>query len=502
MSVSMESPYGADGSTWLRGNLHTHSTRSDGRCSVQEMVRAYGKLGYDFLSISDHDVLSDYTGVDPCGMVLIAGNEVSFGGPHVLDVGATSVVASNANHQLVLDTINQRGGFPVLCHPSWESGYNHYSFEMLHSLKDYVGIEIFNGGVLDGPGSHLATDKWDRLLATGRRAWGFANDDAHGLAHVGRGWNVVKVSERTPEAVVAALKAGAFYASSGVRIERIECDGPNLLVVAPNADRIAAFGTHGRREAVADGQRFQFDVSAVTGAFVRVECYGRGGEMAWTQPLAIRGGVHERTAAKLRELESGGRASLEALRADRAPVISGRVDDPLWQAARPFDAFIRLNDAAPAAVKTEVRCIAGGGRLTFGLRCDEPDLEHLKTTLSRQGMWSADSVEIFLDVEGKATSCYHMVVNPYGDSYAGSRGPRASENPATISKSGRYESDGRRGWSAEISVALADLGASDDPGTRWGLHLCRNRCPVRDTYVWSWVGPSNHNKHLYGTLVL
>lgn len=32
-------------------------------------------------------------------------------------------------------------------------------------------------------------------------------------------------------------------------------------------------------------------------------------------------------------------------------------------------------------------------------------------------------------------------------------------------------------------------------------HLCRNRLPGRDTRMWSWVGDSNHNRNLYGTLL-
>ena len=42
-----------DGSLY-KGNLHTHTTVSDGRYSPQETVERYKKNGYAFLGITDH----------------------------------------------------------------------------------------------------------------------------------------------------------------------------------------------------------------------------------------------------------------------------------------------------------------------------------------------------------------------------------------------------------------------------------------------------------------
>jgi DNA polymerase (family X) len=38
----------------LRGDLHTHTTWSDGRSSLEEMVEAAGKLGLEYIAITDH----------------------------------------------------------------------------------------------------------------------------------------------------------------------------------------------------------------------------------------------------------------------------------------------------------------------------------------------------------------------------------------------------------------------------------------------------------------
>ena len=39
---------------FFKGNLHTHSTYSDGGLSPGEVCRRYREQGYDFLCVSDH----------------------------------------------------------------------------------------------------------------------------------------------------------------------------------------------------------------------------------------------------------------------------------------------------------------------------------------------------------------------------------------------------------------------------------------------------------------
>ncbi len=39
---------------FYRGNLHTHSTRSDGILEPAEVCRRYKAEGYDFIALTDH----------------------------------------------------------------------------------------------------------------------------------------------------------------------------------------------------------------------------------------------------------------------------------------------------------------------------------------------------------------------------------------------------------------------------------------------------------------
>ncbi|HUU43116.1 MAG TPA: PHP domain-containing protein, partial [Planctomycetota bacterium] len=71
--MTFENPFRAPG-RWWRGNLHTHTTRSDGELSPDETAAAYRSLGYDFLAITDHGCVSEVAEV-PEGLLLLPGVE-------------------------------------------------------------------------------------------------------------------------------------------------------------------------------------------------------------------------------------------------------------------------------------------------------------------------------------------------------------------------------------------------------------------------------------------
>lgn len=285
----LSSTYDADGNTWLRGNIHTHSTESDGKKPPQEVVNFYAELGYDFLMISDHEKLTPVEGLDGKGMTLIPGSEISAKGPHLLHVGAKTHVLPDPDRQKVLDLIKQDGGISVMNHPNWQASYNHCSLEVLETLQGYTGVEIFNGVVVYLDGSELATDKWDRLLAKGRRIYGFATDDCHTPEqHAGMGWVMVQSKSRAMDDIVNAMRDGRFYASTGVAFEMINVDGLTVMVRAANAQRFRVCADNGKVLHMADGPEMQYTVKPGKGlTYIRIEGYGAGEQTAWLQPMFI-----------------------------------------------------------------------------------------------------------------------------------------------------------------------------------------------------------------------
>lgn len=275
--------------TWLRGNIHTHTTQSDGKKSPQEVVDIFAGLRYDFLMISDHDKVTPVDALDAKGMTLISGNEISAKGPHLLHVGTTTVIAPDVNRQQVLDEIAKAGGFAVLNHPNWTRNYNHCPLEVLEKLQGYTGIEIFNGVIIDLEGSEFATDKWDRLLAQGRRLYGFATDDSHDYPrHAGVGWLMVQSESRAAADIVAAMQAGRFYASTGVTVDAIEVNGLTAKVRAANAEKIRVVADNGRviHNVAGPAAEFTADPKGKY-TYLRFEFYGPGDAMAWLQPMFL-----------------------------------------------------------------------------------------------------------------------------------------------------------------------------------------------------------------------
>ncbi|HYF52068.1 MAG TPA: CehA/McbA family metallohydrolase [Planctomycetota bacterium] len=289
MPTSIESPYDNNSKLWLKGNLHAHTTESDGKRSPQAVVNDYAARGYDFLMISDHDKLTDPAKLDARGMTLIPGNEVSAKGPHLLHINAKTRLEPDPDRQKVLDSIAEQRGLAVLNHPNWHENYNHCPQEKLASWKNYIGIEIFNGVIRRLPGSEYATDRWDQLLGSGKRVWGFANDDSHTDEDAELGWNVVQSASRSVQDICTAMERGAFYASTGLKIESIQVHGRTLHVRAPEAERIVLSCDYGRRVTHIDRPEITFHVPEDVGySYLRVECHGRGERVAWTQPFFIK----------------------------------------------------------------------------------------------------------------------------------------------------------------------------------------------------------------------
>jgi hypothetical protein len=294
--MTFDNPFRAEG-IWLKGNLHTHTTLSDGDSTPQDRVNGYREHGYDFLSITDHDCVADPAMVEPGDLLLIPGIELvcanPVGGPPYHIVGIDVPVdfdppeARGATETLA--AIHAGGGLAFVCHPYWCG----QTVRDLEALDGVAGVEVFNTDCLRSIGKGLSAAHWDQMLALGRHWLGFAVDDAHHHPRdTYQGWVVAKCAERTKEAVVEALRLGHFYASTGPTFESLEFDGERVTVRTSPAAYISfiADGSKG-------GHAFQKDGTPITEAtyplcgaetYLRIECASPTGETAWTNPLFVR----------------------------------------------------------------------------------------------------------------------------------------------------------------------------------------------------------------------
>ena len=288
----IENPYGelTDGE-WLKGNLHTHTTRSDGTRPHQAVIDDYAGRGYDFLMISDHDIYTsgeDLSHYDARGMVLIPGNEISANGSHLLHVNAGRLIAPCPQRQTVLDEATEEDpqSFLIANHPNWQTLFEHTPLKQLEEWIGYTGLEIYNGVIDRWDGSPYATNKWDMLLSQCRRIWGYAQDDSHAAEDVGLGWNVVYAKTKTLPGIIDALRHGRFYASNGVVISNIRVVGATICIETENAERIVALQEAGKRFAQTDSNTIEVEIPPEA-RYVRFECRAKSERFAWTQPIFV-----------------------------------------------------------------------------------------------------------------------------------------------------------------------------------------------------------------------
>ncbi|WP_147106973.1 PHP domain-containing protein [Tateyamaria sp. syn59] len=299
--------FSARGRFW-RGNLHTHSTRSDGVLEPEEVCRRYKAAGYDFIALTDHFIgLYDYPIVDTvpfrdADFTTILGAEIHSGAMengelwHILAVGLPADFApSHSPDFMPVDeqengpTLAQRardaGAYVAIAHPEWGG----LSLADARSLEAAHAIEVYNHGCQVG--ADRAEGFWhlDRLLEDGRRLWLCANDDAHFSEpdHFG-GWTMVKAEENTPGALLAALKQGHSYASTGPEIHdviwgeeevTVECSAAASVIVQGKG--CAAVAKHGESMTRVTIPLARF----VYSPWLRLTVVDRAGKRAWTNPV-------------------------------------------------------------------------------------------------------------------------------------------------------------------------------------------------------------------------
>ena len=80
-------------------------------------------------------------------------------------------------------------------------------------------LEVWNGGCEREIARGGSEPHWDDALQRGRHLFGLAADDSHHPGHDSDlAWTWIRAVERTPDAVLDALRTGAFYASAGPAI--------------------------------------------------------------------------------------------------------------------------------------------------------------------------------------------------------------------------------------------------------------------------------------------
>ena len=122
-------------SNWFKGNIHTHTTNSDGDETPENVVKWYRQHGYDFLVLSDHNHLTLFNYAQNRRKfkrpMMIPGEEVTLTidhgrtGIHINAIGISSLVEPTDAGEIVptiqanVNSIIEAGGLASLNHPNY-----------------------------------------------------------------------------------------------------------------------------------------------------------------------------------------------------------------------------------------------------------------------------------------------------------------------------------------------------------------------------------------------
>lgn len=248
--------------TFYKGNLHTHSNKSDGDISPEKVVQWYQKYGYSFLALTDHDMLVSAKSVKNKEFVLLNGVEITSTAAkntpvHINAIcGKSSLKGINSEkstHETINASVrisNQDGAISILNHPNYKWAI---SKSDLLASDGFEMIEIASGSPVSkhaGDDSHPAAEElWDYYMTDKHRVFGVAVDDAHNYSkfaetelNPGRAWIQLWAPQLTSDAICTALRNGHFYSSTGTKLK--------ALVVSPNTVEVAVDGWNAARDYV------------------------------------------------------------------------------------------------------------------------------------------------------------------------------------------------------------------------------------------------------------
>jgi hypothetical protein len=285
---------------FYRGNLHSHSTASDGMLEPAEVIRRYREQGYDFVAITDHfmekfkfpivdtrcfrdEAFTTLLGAELHGPALEYGHLW-----HILAVGLPldfSPAFDGETGAALAARAAVTGAFVGIAHPAWYS----LTLDDALLLETAHAVEIYNETTAQDNDRGESWYLCDQLALRGRRLFAFASDDTHfaGRPDAFGGWVQVRAERLDPDLLLAALKVGHFYSSQGPELHDIRVEGGRLQVACSPASLIIVSGK-GSISETARGMELtsaSFPIDRFRDAYCRITVIDAAGKRAWSNPI-------------------------------------------------------------------------------------------------------------------------------------------------------------------------------------------------------------------------
>jgi len=282
-------PYAVPGQ-YRKAQLHCHTTNSDGTLAPRALLERYRTAGYTFVVFTDHERVTTCDDFNDGAFLALPGVETAIGrpfrplGPHLGRIGAPGQLDVRGA-QAAIDATVAAGGVVSLHHPGWTGNLwtGRWTLAEMITLRGYHLIEISN----HHSASRADVERWATVLVRRGPAapvGGVAVDDLHRDRDFNTGWAIVKTATVTAAAFLGALRARALVASTGPHAEFGVRGG--AIVCATDAGWIRFLDAHGTPRYERPGPEAVYGPDGSEG-FVRVECLGAAGRMAWSQAFWI-----------------------------------------------------------------------------------------------------------------------------------------------------------------------------------------------------------------------
>jgi hypothetical protein len=138
----------------VRGAWHVHTTRSDGRGSIDEVVAAAKAAGLRFVVVTDHNALTPEEQGWRDGVLVVQGTEVSTPFGHVAALGVPRALTAEEREREPLGAIAALGGHAIVAHP-------------LHPRRPFTG---WGRGAWRGMEIFSNDTAWGEVVS--ERSWG------------------------------------------------------------------------------------------------------------------------------------------------------------------------------------------------------------------------------------------------------------------------------------------------------------------------------------------
>ncbi len=207
---------------WYKGELHAHSTESDGKFPVTTVVQAALDTELDFFALTDHFTTSQWRKIAPMvndRTVLLRSCEVTSHQGHANLHGIQKWVDVYVDRpewgmNQVADAVHEQGGLFCVNHAfSGDLGWRAHDFDWQRADL----MEIYHN--LEGSNNHAHLPLWDSHLRLGRRIVGVGGIDSHnpfeGTHKLGQLVTWVHAPELSERGIIEGLRRGRVYVSRG-----------------------------------------------------------------------------------------------------------------------------------------------------------------------------------------------------------------------------------------------------------------------------------------------